>query len=55
MNGDSDDIADIRQAAAMHQLIPHSSLLILSGTGHLAINDAIKELFITTTNSFFAR
>jgi len=55
INGDSDDIADIKQAVVMHQLIPHSSLLILPGTGHLAINEATKDLFITTTKTFFAR
>ena len=52
INGESDEIADIKQAATMHQLIPHSALLILPGTGHLAINDVTKDLFITTTKTF---
>ena len=55
INGDSDEIADIKQAVAMRQLIPRSTLLIIPNTGHLAINEANKDLFISTTKTFFAQ
>jgi len=53
INGDSDEIADIKQAVQMRQLIPRSALLIIPNAGHLAINETNKDPFINTTKTFF--
>ena len=55
VNGDTDEIADIKQAVAMRQLIPGSALLIMPNTGHLAINEDNKDLFLRTTKVFLAQ
>ena len=55
INGDSDEIADIKQAAAMRKLIPRSDLLIIPHAGHFAINETNKDLFINRAKAFFAQ
>lgn len=54
INGDSDEIAGIQQAVEMRQLIPRSRLWIIPNTGHLALTEQTKELFIGETKAFFS-
>jgi pimeloyl-ACP methyl ester carboxylesterase len=55
INGDSDEIADIRQAANMKKLIPQSALWVVPNTGHLALNESNREEFLRLVKTFFAR
>jgi pimeloyl-ACP methyl ester carboxylesterase len=54
VNGDSDEIADIRQAVEMRRLIPRSALWIMPNAGHLALTEDTREAFIRQTKAFFA-
>jgi pimeloyl-ACP methyl ester carboxylesterase len=55
INGDSDEIADIRQAVEMRKLIPNSALWIIPRTGHLALTEDNRPDFISLAKSFFAQ
>ncbi len=54
INGDSDEIADIRQAAEMRRLIRRSALWIIPNTGHLALTEDTREAFIGHAKAFLA-
>jgi pimeloyl-ACP methyl ester carboxylesterase len=52
VNGDGDEIADIRQAAEMRRLIPRSALWIMPNTGHLALTEDTQEAFLRQAGAF---
>jgi pimeloyl-ACP methyl ester carboxylesterase len=55
IHGESDEIADPRQAQRMSELIPHSMLWTISGAGHLAINENNQEEFVRKLKAFFLK